>query len=83
MGIILYIFSYINYKIFTNHNNIVRFFSTVVMVCDFNLLYIVGLYYINNGLVHIYFLLTLSIAFVLSVNIMPMVTKSDNYFKKK
>ena len=81
MGIFLYIISLLNYKIIFKKKTYLKFLYTLLVMLDYNLIFLVGLYYINDGIIHIYFIITLIIAFLISVKIMPRVIKSDKLFK--
>ena len=72
-GWIFYVLSYFNYKIVKNYKVIWKYIITIVFVIDFDLLFLLGLYIINEGILHIYFLLILVISFFVSVKLMPKV----------
>lgn len=78
-GWIFYVLSYFNYKIVKNYKVIWKYIITIVFVIDFDLLFLLGLYIINEGILHIYFLLILVISFFVSVKLMP---KLKNRIKK-
>ena len=81
MGFILYLLSILNYHIVINKKNIWKYILTILLVIDFVLIYLVGIYYINNGIVHIYFIIMVIIAFLASVKLLPIAKKNDNNFK--
>ena len=83
MGFILYLLSILNYHIVINKKNIWKYILTILLVIDFVLIYLVGIYYINNGIVHIYFIIMVIIAFLASVKLLPIAKKNDNNFKDK
>ena len=75
MGVALYFISYFNYKFIEKVSLMWKYVLTTILIMDFTLAYIVGLYYINNGIVHIYFLLVVCIFFLISVNVLPRFLK--------
>ena len=62
-GILFYLFSRINYFILKNKTIITKVLITTIFVIDVVLIYMYFMYRINNGIFHIYFILTLSIGF--------------------
>ena len=77
MGVVLFFTSFINYKIIVRKRLLIKIVCTILLIIDYNLIYLLGLYAINGGVVHIYFLLVLIFAFVLSVKIMQTILKKD------
>ena len=82
MGVVLYLLSYLNYKIVYKNNVIWKYILTFIFVIDYSLLYIIGLYYINDGVVHIYFIMLVILFFYASVKLMPSTLKIDNFFNE-
>ena len=83
MGIVLFLISYINYCIVKNKKLIYKYILTVICIIDFSLAYLIGLFYINDGVIHIYFIMVVAIFFCCSVKLMPRILKTDNFFKGK
>lgn len=63
-GIFFYIISKLNYKFL--YNNKLSLIIDILFIIDNVLLYFIILKYINNGIFHIYFLLTLILGYLLS-----------------
>lgn len=63
-GILFYATSYFNYKMVKNCNVVLRYLISIVYVFDISLLYILLLYKINYGVVHVYFIGVLLIGYV-------------------
>ncbi len=80
MGVLLYIISLVNYRLIGFKKGIIKYACTLLLIIDFNLIYLVGLYHINYGIIHFYFIVLVIIGFSLAVKIVPRVIKSDNYF---
>lgn len=57
----------LNYKFLYNYNGIKKFLINIFFIIDNVLLYFIILNYINNGIVHLYFLISILIGF-LTVN---------------
>ena len=83
MGIILYIVCLFNYIVTKNYSPIWKYLLTLLLVIDYNLLFLTGLFYINDGIMHIYFLFLVLFAFGGCVKIMPTIRKNYNLFKAK
>ncbi len=62
-GSFFYIMSKLNYKIVWKYPIVFRYLITSVFILDIALLYIIFLYHINYGIVHIYFLMVLFLGF--------------------
>lgn len=82
-GLLFYILSYFNYKIIKKYNTVWKYIITIIFVIDFDLIFLLGLYIINDGILHIYFLITLVLSFLLSVKFMPIMKyRIKKRFKK-
>ena len=57
-GVFFFILLEINYKIIYSENKYIKVIGTLVFILFNSLLYFIGLKSINNGIIHIYFLLT-------------------------
>lgn len=82
-GWLFYILSYFNYKIVKKYSVVWKYIITTIFVLDFDLLFVLGLYIINEGNLHVYFLLTLIITFFVSVKLMPKLKNVIKHLIKK
>ena len=64
-GIILYYFNFLNFKFIKNKNIIVVIIVSLLYLFDISLLYVLFLYKLNGGVLHIYNILFIIIAYVL------------------
>ncbi len=62
-GNFFYIVSKLNYKLVWKYPVILRYLITIVFIFDIALLYILAMYHINYGVVHIYFIIMLFLGF--------------------
>ena len=62
----LYLTSLLNYKLIKKHSLFIKYLITFVYVIDMALLYVLLMYKVNYGVIHIYFLLVMGIGFLLS-----------------
>lgn len=67
-GIFLFFMVKLNYKYLFSNFNKKRIFFNFIFSLDFSLLYFLVLYYINDGILHLYFLLLIIFGFLLSYN---------------
>ena len=75
-GIIFYICTNINYKFLFCKNKIFQIIITIIYVLDFSLLYFFLLKKINEGVFHIYFLLSIILGyFTVYINIKKYLDK--------
>ena len=65
-GIILSVFTNLNYRLLFNKNKKIKILGNFLFLFDFSLIYFLGIKLINNGILHIYFLLLLILGFLLS-----------------
>ena len=65
-GFILYKLNYFNYKILKNKFIIFRIILYLLYILDLSILYIVILYKINKGILHIYFVIMIILGFIIS-----------------
>ena len=62
-GIFFNLVSKLNYKIVAKYPKLLRYIITMVFILDVSLLYVICMYRINYGVIHIYFILVLFIGF--------------------
>jgi len=68
-GIFLFVMVKINYKyLFSVKNNKLKVLFNFIFCLDLSLLYFLILYFLNNGTLHMYFLLLIIFGFLLSYN---------------
>lgn len=65
-GIILYYSNKINYKMFKNMNYILKIIGSILYINNMALLYIIFLYYMNSGVMHIYFILFMILGYIVA-----------------
>ena len=65
-GIFLFFLLEINYRLIYNENIVIKFIFTFFFAVFNTLLYFIGLKRINNGIVHVYFLLIILLGYILS-----------------
>lgn len=65
-GFILYKLNCFNYKILKNKFIIFRIILYLFYILDLSILYIVILYKINKGILHIYFVIMIILGFIIS-----------------
>ena len=65
-GIGFYILLEVSYKLIYNSNLFWKIISSFILVIVSSLMYYVGLYKINYGVIHIYFLLVLFVSYFLT-----------------
>ncbi len=85
-GVFLYLTSLLNYKLIKKHSLFIKYLITFVYVVDVALLYVLLMYKVNYGVIHVYFLLVMGIGFLLSCfyykKIYKMAKKMTQKFKK-
>ena len=74
-GIILSVFTNLNYGLLFNKNKKIKILGNFLFLFDFSLIYLLGIKLINNGILHIYFLLLLSLGFFLSYSFFRFLRK--------
>jgi len=67
-GIFLFFMFRMNYKYLFLVSNKKKMFFNFIFCLDLSLLYFLILYYLNNGTLHLYFLLSIVLGFLLSYN---------------
>lgn len=67
-GIFLFLMFKLNYKYLFLSSNKKKIFFNFIFCFDLSLLYFLILYYLNNGSLHLYFLLLIVFGFLLSYN---------------
>ncbi len=83
MGLVLYVLCLFNQLVIIKKSPIWKYILTFIMIIDFSLIYIVGLYFVNGGILHPYFIFLIIIFFSISVKLLPIAPKNDNHFKNK
>lgn len=66
-GFFINITNNINFKIINNKNIFIKIIISLLYLFNISLLYVVFLYKINNGMLHIYFTLLIFIGYLFSV----------------
>lgn len=66
-GIFFSIFTNVNYKYLFSKNKIYKIFFTFIYILDATLLYFLIIKKINNGVIHLYFLLFIGLGFFVSI----------------
>ena len=66
-GLVICLLNNFNYKLLKNKNLFLKFFISGLYVFDMSLLYIVILYIVNDGILHIYFVLMLLFGYILTL----------------
>lgn len=62
-GNFFYLTSVFHYRLIFNRSSIIKYFITIVYTFDIALLYVLLMYKINYGVIHIYFVLILFLGF--------------------
>lgn len=65
-GIFFYMTSLLNYRLITKYPKIIKYIITIIYVLDIALLYVLFMYKINYGVIHIYFVIVLFLGFFVS-----------------
>ena len=65
-GMFFYGTSLLNYKLIKKCSKFMKYFVSVVYVIDISLLYVLFMYKINYGVIHIYFIIVLFLGFYLA-----------------
>ena len=81
-GILFSICININYKLIYENNELLKIFFTGIFLLSFSLLYFIILLKINNGIIHIYELLSIIIGFIIE-NVVNKHIKKIFYKKLK
>jgi hypothetical protein len=66
-GIFFYFTSFINYKMIKNYSVIFRYLISLFYALDIALLYILMMYKINYGVIHIYFVMILFVGYYMGM----------------
>ena len=82
-GIFFYLTSFINYKLIYKYSTFLKYFITLIYILDISLLYLLIMYKVNYGIVHIYFILILFLGFWLSSIYFKKIKKICKIKKKK
>ncbi len=78
-GIIFSLLTNLNYKYLFSKNKVYKVFFTFIYILDATLLYFIIIKKINNGIVHLYFLLFIGLGFLVGL---LRLTKYTNKLKK-
>ncbi len=62
-GFFFHILTNFHFKITDTYSVLMRYITTVLFVIDIVLMYVLSLYYLNNGIIHIYFLIFVFLGF--------------------
>lgn len=62
-GIFFYFSSLLNHKLIKKHSMVFRYIITFVYILDISLLYVLLMYKVNYGVIHVYFIGVLFIGF--------------------
>ncbi len=82
-GVIFSILTNINYRYLFSRNRIFKIFFTVIYVLDGALFYFLIMKKINNGIIHVYFLLFVALGFIFGfTNLSKYVYKFKTLVKK-
>lgn len=65
-GMFIYFTSLLNYKIILNKNIYFKYLISICYTVVISLLYVIIMYKINEGVIHIYFVITILLGFILS-----------------
>lgn len=65
-GSFFYLTSVLNFKLIRNFSKVLKYFITMIYVLDISLLYVLLMYKVNSGIIHVYFVLVLFIGFFLT-----------------
>lgn len=63
-GVFFYFTSLLNYKFIKKHSVFIQYMITFVYIVDIALLYVLFMYKINYGVIHVYFILLLFCGFL-------------------
>lgn len=63
-GIFFYFTSLLNHKIIKKHSIVLQYMITFIYILDISLLYILLMYKVNYGIIHVYFIGMLFLGFV-------------------
>jgi hypothetical protein len=63
-GIIIFFVYKVSYKYLYNVKVIYKFLNSLLFVLDLTFLYYLGFYFINDGIIHVYFLLITFLTFI-------------------
>lgn len=63
-GILFHLCVDIHYKISIKYSLYLKLFTTILLVINFILFYVLFLYHLNNGIIHLYFIIFLILGFI-------------------
>ncbi len=64
-GILLYYLNNVNYRIIRNKNIIAKLLISILYLFNVSIIYVIFLYKLNNGILHIYNILFILVGYVL------------------
>lgn len=80
-GIAFYFTSLLNYKIIKKYNNIYKYIITFVYMLNIAIIYICLLFKINNGTVHLYFILMVLGGFLFGLKLKKELIKNVKFYE--
>ena len=80
-GVAFYFTSLLNYKIIKKYNNIFKYLITFVYMLNIAIIYICLLFKINNGNVHLYFILMVLCGFIFGLKIKKALIKNVKLYE--
>ena len=73
-GVLFAFLNEINTKLISRSPNIFKIVITFLFVLDVSLLYLVTIYFINNGILHLYFFIFIFLGYIFSVKKIKLLT---------
>lgn len=80
-GIFFYLTSVLNFKIIKNCHKIFMYIITFIYMSDVSILYVSIMYKVNNGYIHIYFLIMLLIGFIIGYKLLKVIKKNVKFYE--
>ncbi len=80
-GIFFYYTSLINYKIIERYNKIFQYLITFIYMLNIALIYICLLFKVNNGNIHLYFILMVLCGFVVGYKLKKVLIKNVKFYE--
>jgi len=80
-GIFFYFASLLNYKIIKNYNRFFRYITTFIYMLNVAIIYICLLFKLNNGNVHLYFLIMVFCGFLFGMKLKKTLTKNVKLYE--
>ncbi len=82
-GMFFYFTSLINYKFIKKYSKCLKYIISIIYIIDITLIYILMMYKINYGVIHVYFIIVLFIGFYLASIYSKKLRKICKVLKKK